>query len=892
MKTKLSPGLRRFVSFLGAALVPLAPAAPLGDTAVGTGTVLGNALNPGPDKSRAQDPEWPVAKHTPTGQMFKLPFAVPDVRKAASGWEYSGQVEVGYIGGDADEQSARFQMYQDIDETAYVNNFAFQLRKPESAYTVDLTGGGAGRHDQYYGLQVGRANDWKVKLFFSEIPHVFTDRYRTLWNGIGTSTLTLLPGMTPGGTTPTAADNAAVAAATAREPVTLGLTRKKSGVRLDLSPTQSWKVYASYSLENQKGARPFAAVWGNSGGTAPMEIAESIDYDTQEVLAGIQYTDGLNALNLRFAASIFENQIDTLTFQEPYRIAPAAGVTTVPAAGAYTQGRFDLTPSNDAYNFRAEYTRSMPDFHRGYLTAVVSAGKWRQDDNLIPYMITPNVAQANVTRLPGGNWDSVTALSRRTTDAVIDTRLADLTLSLNPTPALNLKAKARYYETDNNTDPFLSVNPNATYVDTDNTVAGNQSRGLTLDGVTGVWGRPLNDGSGQSILFGTNSNPAGNVAIKSKPYAAEQYRFNAMADYRLNKISSVNATLERDTVERRLRERDRTWDDRLKVGYVNRGLGDSMLRASYEVARRRGTDYVPSHYDEYFSPALVAIPATAGTNVSSWIRMNSGFRSLELADRNQHVVNGRFDTMLAKNLDVGVSGQLKNSNYPNSPSGLTRDDLRSVNLDLNYQPSPRQTIYGFYSHQFGRIRQAAIASGNGNAVIGQPSAFGVITPANAVEIGSAPGGPIFPLLNAWTAGSTDRNHVIGAGLKQDIGKAILNIDYSYTTGRTRIIYTYNVGGAVNAANAPFAGERMPDVATDVSYVDASLRFPLTERLSTRLVYRYQKESIRDWHYRNLDTTPVVLGGNGAAALPTALMLDAGPLNYRVNWYGVMLQLKL
>src|SRR6185436_13467366 len=115
----------------------------------------------------------------------------------------------------------------------------------------------------------------------------------------------------------------------------------------------------------------------------------------------------------------------------------------------------------------------------------------------------------------------------------------------------------------------------------------------------------------------------------------------------------------------------------------------------------------------------------------------------------------------------------------------------------------------------------------------------------AVEIGSAPGGPVYPLLNAWTATSTDRNHVMGAGLKQEFGKASLNVDYSYSIGRTRIGYTYTVGGALNAANSVFAGSRMPDLATNVNYLDASLRVPLTDRLSARLIYRYQKETIRD-----------------------------------------------
>ncbi|WP_414662578.1 MtrB/PioB family outer membrane beta-barrel protein [Horticoccus sp. 23ND18S-11] len=897
MKTSSRFPLRTLASCLGATLVPLASAAPLADSAVGVGTVLGNAMNPAPSKSRAQDPDWATAKHSPTGQMYKLPFAVPkleDIKKTASGWEYSGQIEVGVIGGDADERNAQFTMYQDIDNGAYVNNFNLQMKKPEGGYMVELSGGGAGRHDQYYGLQFGRYNDWKVKVYFSETPHVFTDRYKTLWTGIGTDVLTLLPGLTPGGTASIPNDNASVAAAAAANANTmLSLTRKRSGVRIDANLTKTWKGYVSYALEKRTGARPFAAVWGNNGGTAPIEIAEPVDYDTQDIHAGVMHADGLNAFNLRLSASRFKNNLDTLTFQEPYRITPAAGVTTVPAAGAYTQGRFDLYPSNDSYNIRAEYTRSMPDFHKSYLTAVVSAGTWRQDDNLIPYAVTPNVTQANVTLLPGGAWDTVGSLSRKSTDARVDTRLADLTFSANPTAALNVKAKARYYETDNSTDPFLAVNPNAVYLDADATTAGNQTRGLTLDGVTGVWGRPLNDGSGQSILLGTNATPAGNVAIKSTPYGSKQFKFGPSADYRLNKVSNLNAAYERDTVKREHRERDRTWEDKIKVGYVNRGLWNSSLRLSYEYAKRRGDDYTSSTYDEYFSPAIFPIPTTAGTNVTSWaVRTNSGFRSLDVADRDQHVVNLRLDTMVRPNLDAGISLQGREAEYPHSTYGLTGQSQRSANLDLNYQPSPRQTIYGFYSYQLGRNHQASVASGNGNVTIGAATALGTITAANAIAIGSATGGPVFPALNDWTADSTDHNHLIGAGIKQDIGKASLNVDYTYSTGRTRINYAYTVGGALNAANAALARNRMPDLATDVNYLDASLRFPFTDRLSARLIYRYQKETIRDWHYQNLEGTPVVLGNNGAAALPTSIQLDGGPHDYKVNWYGVMFQIKL
>lgn len=896
MKTTSRLALHTAASLAGLAFVSPAAAAPLADSAVGTGTTLGNALSPSAQNSRPRDAEWPAAKHTPTGQMFQLPYDVAkpaDVQKTASGWEYAGQLEFGVLGGDADERNAQFRMYQDLDQGAYLNNFNLELKRPGTGHFVDVTGGGAGRHDQYYGLQFGRFNDWRVKLYYSETPHVFTDRYKTLWSGLGTGTLTLLPGLTPGGTASTAADNANVAAtAAANANTTLSLTRKRVGARLELDLTRSWKASIGYSREERQGARPFGAVWGNAGGTAPIEIAEPVDYSTHDFLAGLTHAEGLNAFNLRLSASLFQNHLSTLTFEEPYRIAPPNGGTTTPAAGAYTQGRFDLAPSNQAYNARAEYTRSLPDFHKGYVTAVVSAGTWRQDDSLIPSTTLSGISLANVTLLPGGGWDTTGSLSRRSADATVGTRLADLTFSVNPTPALNLKAKARYHELANHSDPYLAVNPNAVYVDADAATAGNQTRGVTFDGVTGVWGRLLNDGSGQNFLFGTNANPAGNLPVKSNLYGTKQYRFGPTADYRLNKTSSLNASLERDLMQRENRDRARTWEDKAKVGYVNRRFRDSTVRLSYEFDRRRGSTYVASTYDDVFSSAIVPMPTTPGTNVTSWaVRTNTGMRALDLADRDQHVVNARFDTNLRPNLDAGVSFQAKEAKFPDSDYGRTQNGQRSANLDLSYQPSPKQNLYGFYSYQLGKNRQASIANANGAVTIGGVTPLGTITPANAIELGAAPGGPIFPLLNTWSADNTDRNHVLGAGLRQELGRVTLNVDYSYSTGRTRIDYAYTVGGAINAANALLAGSRMPDLATDITYLDASLRIPLTPRVAARLLYRHQRETIRDWHYYNLESSPVVPGAN-ANALPTAVLLDGGPQSYRVDWAGVMLQIKL
>jgi predicted porin len=245
--------------------------------------------------------------------------------------------------------------------------------------------------------------------------------------------------------------------------------------------------------------------------------------------------------------------------------------------------------------------------------------------------------------------------------------------------------------------------------------------------------------------------------------------------------------------------------------------------------------------------------------------------------------------MLRADLDAGLSFQVRETDFPDSDYGRTGRSQRSASLDLDYQPSPRTSLYAFYTYQLGRNRQGSIAQSPTAVTIGQVTSLGTVTPGNAIEIGSAPGGPVYPLLQAWTLDSEDRNHVVGVGLKREFGKASLNLDYTFSSGRTRITYDYTVGGALSAANAVFAGSGMPDLAIDTDYLDTSLRYPLTDRLAVRLFWRYQREHIRDWHYQNLDLVPVV---GAPAALPSAVILDSGPHDYEVGWYGIMMQIEL
>lgn len=892
----LRPRLKTLAFCVGAALAQMAAGTALADSGVGVDTTLGNALNPSQDATRPLDPNGmgpfrQPAAHSSTGQLYNIPYALPgDPRKTATGWEYSGQAEIGVLGGDANHKNAQFREYKDLGNGLYLNNFGLQAEKPDEARFVDITGGGVGRDDQYYGVQFGRYNDWKVQTFYSETLHVITNTYGNLWDGVGSGNLTLKPPLRPGGTGANAAgwtaDNTNVKAVSDANETTLSVTRKKGGVRYDVNLSDRWKGYASYSLEQREGARPFAAVWGGGGGTSPIEIPEPVDNKTHDLLTGLRYTDALNAFNLQLSASVFRNTNDTLTFQEPYTLF--AATTNGIAAGRFTQGRFDLHPNNEAYKVKGEYARSLPDWYKGRFTAAVSLGTNRQNDNLIPYTTIPGVTLANVT---GNNWDTTASLSRQSAGARIDTKLADLGLALNPTDALNVKGKLRYYETDNKIDPFLACNRVARYIDADPNTAGNQAGGLTKDGCTGVWGRLLNDGTGQSVLMGATSALAGNLPIKSIPFEYKQLNAGLSADYRLSRVASLNAAYERETYHREHRERDKTWEDKLKFGYVNRALADGTLRLSYEYGNRRGDEYRTEAFEEFVSAALVPIPTgPAGTSVTSWaVHMNDGIRKLDLADRKRQILNGRFNTMLRPDLDAGLMLQLKVDDYPESRYGRQRQTQHSVNFDLNYVASAKQSIYGFLSFQDGQLNQNSISSA-GTCNLGQVTALGTITAANASDICAAPGGPIFPLVNAWTVRTRDYNTVLGLGFKQDFGRALLNLNFTQSRGRSNHDYDYTVGGAVTAANAPFAGTGFPPIQTIQNIFDASLLVPVSRQVAVRLLYRYESGRIRDWHYQGLDASPVAAAN--IAGLPTALILDSGPQDYKASVIGVMLQIRM
>jgi hypothetical protein len=891
------------------------------------GPAPGNALNPAPinptTAGRWNDEDGlgtriPAA-FSPIGRIYNMPIDPDGEADAkASGWQKRGFMEFGGLAVLGDEKAALFRQYKDVRDGAYLNVFGLSLEKPREARFFEATGGAVGRDDQYYRVQLGRYNDWKVSAYYDGIPHVFTTTYRSPWNGVGTPSLTLAT-LTPGGAASANATQANVNAALADTPQgELEVLRKKAAVRFDKYLSEAWKLYASFSNEKREGAQPFGAVFGGGGGGGNMEIAEPVDTTTRDIVAGLQYSGALTSFNVRASASFFTNDIDTLTFQNPLYVSlnGSAGL----AARSFTTGRFDLAPDNEHYNVKAEFARSLPDFHRGSFTATAALGTMRQNDRLLAPTEFPLTGG---TTSPGGvslanRWNTTDALTRDHAEARIDTRLVDLGLLLRPLAALDVRGKLRYYETINDTPRYLSCNP-----------------------LTGQWGRILNDGSGMSILT-TNTTPganpagtgatafdaarcdlaalqaldlvpvSGNIPFASALFDYRQVNGGVTADYRLGRASSVYASLERESFHRDFRAREETHEDKVKVGFVDRGTIEGAMRLTYEYARRGGSDYDVNSYQSILSASLGPTPAANGVAVQTWLQGVSSFRAFDLADRRQHVVSGRVDYGFTPSIDGAMALRLKDADYPSQYGRTGHERSGSATFDVNYQAGPRGSLYAFYAFQASRMAQRGVQANacslgttyyfysDGRFLTTAAGAPAPATPAgttllatqgvtganwNAACGTASATNPLFPDSRAWDVDSRDRGNTLGFGVRYDFGRAKLDASFTRALGRTRIEYSYNAAAlGITPAQEAIAGSGPSDLVFAQNVLSATVLVPINPRFTLRGLVRYETGRVRDWHYDGVAETPMPANN--------ALYLDAGPQDYRATVLGVFLHVRL
>ena len=344
---------------------------------------------------------------------------------------FSGEIGITGRMTDGEDDSAKAQEYRDLDTPVYGDLKVKYDKKDE--YFLEATGENMGRDDQYYSAAGGMYGKVKIEASYDEIPHRFADDAKSIYNGKGSGDLTLR-GTPQDVLFPDRANRLNALAADAKS-VDIDLKRKKVEVSAEVAAYDPLNFRVEFGREHKKGTRPF---FGSFGLDDTEEIPEPIDYDTTEVKFIGEYVKKPYYFNLSYYFSLFENNTDTLKWDNPFRATDTVG--------AAAQGLIDLPPDNHYHNVSASGSYTNTDL-KTRVSATASWGWMIQDDDLVPYTTNPAL-----TTPTGENASDTNSLPQKNADAQVNTYLYHLLLTSSPVKFVHLKGRLRYFEYDNNTD--------------------------------------------------------------------------------------------------------------------------------------------------------------------------------------------------------------------------------------------------------------------------------------------------------------------------------------------------------------------------------------------------------------------------------------------------------
>jgi MtrB/PioB family decaheme-associated outer membrane protein len=319
-----------------------------------------------------------------------------------------------------DNESSKFTEYRDFNLATGEWDVKYEK---ENEYRIETDAENVGQDDQYYNFSVNRYGKFKAGISYDEIPHRLTFDAKTLYSGVGSGNLTLPDSLQSDLQNGVITIDDAFNNAVSGDPE---FDRKKGKLNFDWLAKDPFSFRSEFSYEKQDGTRPLFGSFGTAFTT--VELFEPIDNETYEMKLIAEYAKLPVFLNATYHYSMFKNNENTLTFDNPFRVTDAI-------LGS-SRGRIDLAPDNHYHN--ASVSGSYTDLpFKGRISGTAAWGWMKQDDDLIPYTINTAIATP--------------ALPDNSADADVKTYLYNVLLSARPTNKMHVKGRFRYYEYDNDT---------------------------------------------------------------------------------------------------------------------------------------------------------------------------------------------------------------------------------------------------------------------------------------------------------------------------------------------------------------------------------------------------------------------------------------------------------
>jgi MtrB/PioB family decaheme-associated outer membrane protein len=369
-------------------------------------------------QTTAPGQQAPVSSVAPTGQLGQR----------------TGLLDFGFRIGDVTGDAARYQRFRDLRDGPTLDLLRYS--RGTDTWQFDAAFDHVGYRDQRYLAQATWFGKVQVTAEWNQIPLFYSADTRTAFVQESTGVLRL-PDSLQGGIQNGTSTVAAVGEAGV--PFELRQRRDIADARLryDLSPQTTLQFAVTSTAKT--GEQPWGASFGFS---AANEVALPLDQRTNDVNAGLEWSNERGLLRVAYDGSFFSNDASTLVFDNALRLTDTTNSRAYIFGNGTSQGRMSISPDSTAHTISGMGAIKLPGRSRAH--AYVSLGTWSQNDPLLPFTI--NTALSPI------------ALPRDTAEA--EARIAAVNLGINSRPVRDLWLNARYrlYDFDNQTPHFAVSN--------------------------------------------------------------------------------------------------------------------------------------------------------------------------------------------------------------------------------------------------------------------------------------------------------------------------------------------------------------------------------------------------------------------------------------------------
>jgi MtrB/PioB family decaheme-associated outer membrane protein len=746
-------------------------------------------------------------------------------------------VEVGVL--NVDKDSAKFGEYNGLDKKgAYaIGNFGLYGGDGDAgAFRWKAVGTQLGLDTRNVVGEVGTQGRWRVTASYDEIPHRISDHFLTLWNGAGSTTLTLPSGYPAASTRLSVTNSAggllanwnniqspnATATTTGGGPASVipanlkefdvGTQRKIGKAVVSYLFAPGWEVKGSVRREDKDGTKLTGVNIGRFSGVSAI-LPEPISSTTDIFEVGLAHANPVWHFNASYYASIYRNDIKLWTVENPG--ANNAVLGNIARLQSYPDNEMHQVNLSGGYKF-SPMTR---------LTLVGTYSRLTQDDTFID----PPA---------GSTWVvPVTSPHAKVINTYLLTRFSTRFM-----PQLNFNASYKFEQRDNKT-PIYNF--------------------LTTGG----------------------DSPGASTQFSNTPLNRKLQNYNLDLDYLISRGQGVKLEYEYEQIRRTANgdespfRADKTYDDTIRVEY-RRTLADALTgRISYARSQRRVKEYEEGNPRPTSPPA--PLPAADP--------QLTGFEQFFLADRDRDKLRSQLNFEATEALSLSAKVDYNRDHYP-AQYGLKESKSWTTSLDASLSASENLVFNAFYTYEDMRMQldSLAIARGLTSSIL-VPHVSGPPCAPFTNAANTLPADYFTDPCRQWSESQSDKVHTIGlAFLYKGLmgGRLVLAGDVSYAHAVTPIGVsggTYYSNGVPNSATANFfiAASNFPDITSTLTTFRLAGTYAIDSRSAIRLIYQYSKLKSADWQYDAYTNSAL-----GVLAVQNYIGPGITAPNYNVNVVGV------